>query len=80
MLCVLDVPGLVRPSTSHLMLFVSLEGTRAELQLPAANLWITDEPDAVAAQRNYEQSDGSYEDGFPGIFLSVGAPPSTSVS
>ena len=71
-------------STAHLMLFVALKGSRAELGLPATNLWINPTKDFDARSRNYlrqssdevkqasridDESNAELVD-FPSIFLS----------
>lgn len=69
-LAALEDRGVVEPSNSHLCLFVALNGTQRELKLPASNFWLADTPDGSVAQRKYEESNGGFDNGFPGVFLS----------
>jgi len=79
-LAALKDPKVVTGSCCHLMLFVALEGTKEELELPASNLWICDGCDHVASFERYNAAGSALaasEGGFPAVFLSF---PSTKDS
>ena len=67
-------PGAFEPSVQLLYLFVGLDGSDAELELPGANFWMLHGWDHDANWKLFNKA-GSFEDlGFlPAVFLSFGS-------
>ena len=70
----LEQLGVMKPSVQLVYLFVGLDGTDQELELPAANFWLLNGWDHDAQWSKFEKAATFEEAGFlPAVFLSFGS-------